>query len=196
MSFNIHTQQDPVYRKKLWKNQPHQFSQTGGAHGAAAEEPGGYLCLGHCCWIFLPGRVGEEELWLICSMHRLRTTVARLRPLTAAQTAQGLSQPRPLEIKGGLRTFRPVRCLNSSAAAEPFLNGTSSNYVEEMYHAWLENPRNVHKVRYCVMHAWKLEFAFRRMFIFTFTSRIVAQVQLMLCPAPNLLHEICVPLLW
>ncbi|TMS08231.1 2-oxoglutarate dehydrogenase, mitochondrial [Larimichthys crocea] len=78
-------------------------------------------------------------------MHRLRTTVARLRPLTAAQTAQGLSQPRPLEIKGGLRTFRPVRCLNSSAAAEPFLNGTSSNYVEEMYHAWLENPRNVHK---------------------------------------------------
>uniref|UniRef100_A0A4W3ISK3 2-oxoglutarate dehydrogenase complex component E1 n=1 Tax=Callorhinchus milii TaxID=7868 RepID=A0A4W3ISK3_CALMI len=31
-------------------------------------------------------------------------------------------------------------------AAEPFLSGTSSNYVEEMYFAWLENPQSVHKV--------------------------------------------------
>uniref|UniRef100_A0A671YPL2 2-oxoglutarate dehydrogenase complex component E1 n=1 Tax=Sparus aurata TaxID=8175 RepID=A0A671YPL2_SPAAU len=78
-------------------------------------------------------------------MHRLRTTVARLRPLTAAQTAQTLAQPRLLAIEGGLRTFQPVRRQNTSVAAEPFLNGTSSNYVEEMYYAWLENPRNVHK---------------------------------------------------
>nr|XP_033502855.1 2-oxoglutarate dehydrogenase, mitochondrial isoform X1 [Epinephelus lanceolatus] len=78
-------------------------------------------------------------------MHRLRTTFARLRPLTAAQTAQSQSQPRLLVIEGGLRTFKPARCQNTSVAAEPFLNGTSSNYVEEMYYAWLENPRNVHK---------------------------------------------------
>uniref|UniRef100_A0A8P4GRM7 2-oxoglutarate dehydrogenase complex component E1 n=1 Tax=Dicentrarchus labrax TaxID=13489 RepID=A0A8P4GRM7_DICLA len=78
-------------------------------------------------------------------MHRLRTTVARLRPLTAAQTAPGPSQPRLLPAEGGLRTFQPARRLNTSVAAEPFLNGTSSNYVEEMYYAWLENPRNVHK---------------------------------------------------
>ncbi|KAA8579206.1 hypothetical protein FQN60_000028, partial [Etheostoma spectabile] len=79
-------------------------------------------------------------------MHRLRTTVARLRPLTAAQTAQSPSRPRLLAIEGGLRTFEPARRLNtSSVVAEPFLNGTSSNYVEEMYYAWLENPRNVHK---------------------------------------------------
>uniref|UniRef100_A0A3Q3LF10 2-oxoglutarate dehydrogenase complex component E1 n=1 Tax=Mastacembelus armatus TaxID=205130 RepID=A0A3Q3LF10_9TELE len=70
-------------------------------------------------------------------MHRLRTTFARLRPLTAAQTAQRLSR--------GLRTFQPTRCPNESVAAEPFLNGTSSNYMEEMYYTWLENPRNVHK---------------------------------------------------
>ena len=81
-------------------------------------------------------------------MHRLRTTVARLRPLTAAQTAQTLAQPGLLAIEGGLRTFQPVRRQNTSVAAEPFLNGTSSNYVEEMYYAWLENPRNVHKVVY------------------------------------------------
>ncbi|KAM7368543.1 hypothetical protein PAMP_012877 [Pampus punctatissimus] len=78
-------------------------------------------------------------------MHRLRTTVARLRPLTAAQAALSLSQPRSLAVERSLRTFQPTRSLITSVAAEPFLNGTSSNYVEEMYYAWLENPRNVHK---------------------------------------------------
>ncbi|KAG5443699.1 2-oxoglutarate dehydrogenase, mitochondrial [Clonorchis sinensis] len=28
---------------------------------------------------------------------------------------------------------------------EPFLNGTSSNYLEDIYQAWLENPSSVHK---------------------------------------------------
>ncbi|XP_034048308.1 2-oxoglutarate dehydrogenase, mitochondrial isoform X2 [Thalassophryne amazonica] len=76
-------------------------------------------------------------------MYPLRTTLSRLRPLT--QTAQGLLHHRPTGIKRALRTFQPVRTLNTPAAAEPFLNGTSSNYLEEMYYAWLENPRNVHK---------------------------------------------------
>uniref|UniRef100_A0A8C2KS02 2-oxoglutarate dehydrogenase complex component E1 n=1 Tax=Cyprinus carpio TaxID=7962 RepID=A0A8C2KS02_CYPCA len=43
------------------------------------------------------------------------------------------------------RTFQPFRCYTAPVAAEPFLNGTSSNYVEEMYYAWLENPKSVHK---------------------------------------------------
>jgi len=30
-------------------------------------------------------------------------------------------------------------------AQEPFLNGSSSVYVEEMYNAWLEDPKSVHK---------------------------------------------------
>lgn len=75
-------------------------------------------------------------------MHRLRTCASRLRPLTASQTAQNLSQQRQ-----GPRTFQPARCYTAPVAAEPFLNGTSSNYVEEMYYAWLENPKSVHKVR-------------------------------------------------
>ncbi|XP_015248814.1 PREDICTED: 2-oxoglutarate dehydrogenase, mitochondrial-like [Cyprinodon variegatus] len=78
-------------------------------------------------------------------MQCLRTTVARLRPLAATQAAQSLAQCRPSMPEGGVRTLQPVRSLNESAAAEPFLNGTSSNYVEEMYYAWLENPKNVHK---------------------------------------------------
>lgn len=78
------------------------------------------------------------------AMHRLRTCAARLRPITASQTAKNLSQQRPAATP---RTFQPFRCYTAPVAAEPFLNGTSSNYVEEMYYAWLENPKSVHKVR-------------------------------------------------
>ncbi|KAF6777752.1 hypothetical protein AHF37_02848 [Paragonimus kellicotti] len=31
------------------------------------------------------------------------------------------------------------------ASKEPFLNGTSSNYIEDIYEAWLQNPASVHK---------------------------------------------------
>ncbi|KAA3678478.1 uncharacterized protein DEA37_0007214, partial [Paragonimus westermani] len=43
------------------------------------------------------------------------------------------------------------RLISSSAARyqlaskEPFLNGTSSNYIEDIYEAWLKNPASVHK---------------------------------------------------
>lgn len=82
-------------------------------------------------------------------MHRLRTCAARLRPLTASQAAQTVGQQRPITASstGGTRTFQPIRCYSAPVASEPFLNGTSSNYVEEMYYAWLENPKSVHKVR-------------------------------------------------
>ncbi|XP_063814928.1 2-oxoglutarate dehydrogenase-like, mitochondrial isoform X2 [Pseudophryne corroboree] len=44
-----------------------------------------------------------------------------------------------------LRTLLPRCCVYSSGAKEPFLSGTNSSYVEEMYYAWLENPKSVHK---------------------------------------------------
>lgn len=34
----------------------------------------------------------------------------------------------------------------AKAAQEPFLNGSSSVYVEEMYRAWCVDPTSVHKV--------------------------------------------------
>jgi len=34
----------------------------------------------------------------------------------------------------------------STAAAEPFLSGSSTSYVEDMYNKWLENPASVHAV--------------------------------------------------
>lgn len=57
-----------------------------------------------------------------------------------AQTSQSISP-----VKGTLRTFEPLRRLTAPVASEPFLNATSSNYLEEMYYAWLDNPKNVHK---------------------------------------------------
>uniref|UniRef100_A0A673KIK3 2-oxoglutarate dehydrogenase complex component E1 n=1 Tax=Sinocyclocheilus rhinocerous TaxID=307959 RepID=A0A673KIK3_9TELE len=78
-------------------------------------------------------------------MHRLRTCAALLRPVTTSQNATSFSQQRTAVTPGALRTFQPFRCYTAPVAAEPFLNGTSSNYVEEMYYSWLENPKSVHK---------------------------------------------------
>uniref|UniRef100_A0AAQ4Q945 2-oxoglutarate dehydrogenase complex component E1 n=1 Tax=Gasterosteus aculeatus aculeatus TaxID=481459 RepID=A0AAQ4Q945_GASAC len=80
-------------------------------------------------------------------MHRLRTCAVRLRPLTASQAAQTVGPQRPITVAspGGARTFPPIRGYTAPVASEPFLNGTSSNYVEEMYFAWMEDPKSVHK---------------------------------------------------
>ena len=40
---------------------------------------------------------------------------------------------------------------SSSGAAEPFLSGSSSVYVELMYEAWTQDPSSVHKV-YMYIH--------------------------------------------
>lgn len=75
-------------------------------------------------------------------MFHLRTCAATLRPLTASQAVRTLSQARP----AAARTLGQTRCYTAPVAAEPFLSGTSCSYVEEMYCAWLEDPRSVHKV--------------------------------------------------
>lgn len=44
------------------------------------------------------------------------------------------------------QAFLPIRTFVSPGATEPFLSGSNSSYVEEMYYAWLEDPKSVHKV--------------------------------------------------
>lgn len=39
-----------------------------------------------------------------------------------------------------------IRTYNVPASQEPFLNGSSSTYVEDMYNAWLADPSSVHAV--------------------------------------------------
>ncbi|XP_044268537.1 2-oxoglutarate dehydrogenase, mitochondrial-like isoform X2 [Tribolium madens] len=44
----------------------------------------------------------------------------------------------------GVLSCSTVRSYNVPAASEPFLNGSSSQYVEDMYNAWLADPSSVH----------------------------------------------------
>ncbi|KXJ27697.1 2-oxoglutarate dehydrogenase-like, mitochondrial [Exaiptasia diaphana] len=46
--------------------------------------------------------------------------------------------------KYGWTSIRPQQTA-AIVAKESFINGSSSNYVEEMYASWLENPNSVHK---------------------------------------------------
>jgi len=60
-------------------------------------------------------------------------------------------------VRGKLLRCIPVRhvlrtAFKSSAAAEPFLNGSSSTYVEDMYESWREDPSSVHK-------SWQIFFS-------------------------------------
>ncbi|XP_076876777.1 2-oxoglutarate dehydrogenase complex component E1 isoform X2 [Brachyhypopomus gauderio] len=77
-------------------------------------------------------------------MHRLRTCASRLWPLTPPQHARTASWQRP-SVASAQRTFQPIRCYTAPVTTEPFLSSTSSNYVEEMYYAWQENPKSVHE---------------------------------------------------
>lgn len=40
----------------------------------------------------------------------------------------------------------PLRQVSAPVSSEPFLNGSSTRYIEGMYKAWLEDPASVHKV--------------------------------------------------
>ncbi|XP_071506052.1 2-oxoglutarate dehydrogenase complex component E1-like [Diadema antillarum] len=93
-------------------------------------------------------------------MHRLQTLVKTGRPCVLAATRSIKSR----DLSS--RTFRPpaqdgqgrsptgvlattpganVRRYVAPVATEPFLSGSNSNYVEEMYQSWLQDPTTVHK---------------------------------------------------
>ena len=56
-----------------------------------------------------------------------------------------------LKLRGARSTL--LKCAGilrkSTAAAEPFLNGSSSSYIDEMYESWQQDPTSVHKVISC-----------------------------------------------
>lgn len=70
----------------------------------------------------------------------------------ARQVIKGVTGPKGQAFAGWLLTKNaaPIsvasRTYNVPAAAEPFLNGSSATYVEDMYNAWLVDPSSVHAV--------------------------------------------------
>jgi len=82
-------------------------------------------------------------------MHRLARELAKAtltspsavtlsRPSTSATSLSGSSIFKRL-ISADSKTYA------AAAAAEPFLSGTSSNYVEDMFESWQHDPKSVHK---------------------------------------------------
>ncbi|XP_053307214.1 2-oxoglutarate dehydrogenase-like, mitochondrial isoform X1 [Spea bombifrons] len=69
-------------------------------------------------------------------MSRLRSLTSKLKPYGVGLLVKQTTAP---------RTVLSRCCVHSSGGKEPFLSGTNSSYVEEMYYAWLENPKSVHK---------------------------------------------------
>uniref|UniRef100_A0A1B6CX51 2-oxoglutarate dehydrogenase, mitochondrial n=1 Tax=Clastoptera arizonana TaxID=38151 RepID=A0A1B6CX51_9HEMI len=78
-------------------------------------------------------------------MHRARTVLNNLVPFipTAAGPERFASW---LLGSSGSRAVcvSSARHYNTPVASEPFLNGTSGAYVEDMYNAWLADPKSVH----------------------------------------------------
>ncbi|XP_071546217.1 2-oxoglutarate dehydrogenase complex component E1 isoform X4 [Panulirus ornatus] len=103
-----------------------------------------------------PGTATEQcvasllVVWLCSVQVRPQTllTMNRARVLSymLSQTPPGTSLVTVRAwLLGGKRGKASAPPPPTALAAEPFLNGSSSNYVEEMYSAWLHDPRSVHQ---------------------------------------------------
>lgn len=95
-------------------------------------------------------------------MERARTVMRTLNPALRAASlgrsprascgpstlAVGLNRDRfgyhlPRQSSG---SYQQLASYQTRAAQEPFLNGSSGVYVEEMFRAWKSDPNSVHKV--------------------------------------------------
>ncbi|XP_053689506.1 2-oxoglutarate dehydrogenase complex component E1-like isoform X4 [Sabethes cyaneus] len=77
-------------------------------------------------------------------MHRARTALQLIsHPVGQQNFGSWLIRNPSAKLNGELIAAASVKLYNS-AAAEPFLNGSSSNYIDDMYNAWLRDPASVH----------------------------------------------------
>lgn len=84
-------------------------------------------------------------------MHRVRTVLNNLVPLAPLiHNATGPEGFASWLLRSGNASctvmVSSTRQYNAPVQTEPFLNGSSSAYVEEMYNAWLADPKSVHVV--------------------------------------------------
>ncbi|XP_055629734.1 2-oxoglutarate dehydrogenase complex component E1 isoform X2 [Toxorhynchites rutilus septentrionalis] len=77
-------------------------------------------------------------------MHRARTALQIINhPIGQQNFGSWLIRNPSSKLTNELVAASSVKLYNS-AAAEPFLNGSSSNYIDDMYNAWLRDPASVH----------------------------------------------------
>ncbi|XP_074102446.1 oxoglutarate dehydrogenase Nc73EF isoform X1 [Cotesia typhae] len=83
-------------------------------------------------------------------MYKARAVFSSLTPLAprvcgGERFASWLVRSNPtIRTSKVIVGVEPARRFASKVATEPFLNGSSSSYVEEMYNAWLQDPNSVH----------------------------------------------------
>lgn len=77
-------------------------------------------------------------------MHRARIALQLISHPTGQQNfGSWLIRNPTSKLTSELVAASSVKLYNSTAA-EPFLNGSSSNYIDDMYSAWLKDPASVH----------------------------------------------------
>ncbi|XP_031370653.1 2-oxoglutarate dehydrogenase, mitochondrial isoform X3 [Apis dorsata] len=82
-------------------------------------------------------------------MYKARTVFSTLTPLAPRMCkperfASWLVRSHPLTRTTQVIVAKSAKKYSNRVATEPFLNGSSSSYVEEMYNAWLQDPHSVH----------------------------------------------------
>lgn len=84
-------------------------------------------------------------------MHRIKDLLLRYPACRSFHELPALYRSYATSANaGGPRDLGQGRRFGTRAAAEPFMNGSSSTYVEDMYEAWQRDPTSVHKVSYLV----------------------------------------------
>lgn len=80
-------------------------------------------------------------------MHRARSIITSLNNQHSQKFASWL-----ISSKGALPSVSvtTTRAYNVPVSAEPFLSGSSANYVEDMYIAWQKDPSSVHAVSHFI----------------------------------------------
>ena len=86
-------------------------------------------------------RVRALKFWYSIKMFRLKTVWS----ISRSNIAKGYKNV-CRTCSSSSNSDKGKRKYATQAAAESFLNGSSSVYVEEMHNAWLKDPSSVHKV--------------------------------------------------
>lgn len=81
-------------------------------------------------------------------MYQAKTFLRTIQPLArcGSQNIAKKSVESSCHLSKSWLNIQFVKNYATVAAAESFLSGTSSVYIEQMYNSWLENPSSVHKV--------------------------------------------------
>lgn len=78
-------------------------------------------------------------------MHRIKDLLLRYSKCHSFHELPALYRSYATK-SGGPKVLGPGRYFGTQVAAEPFLNGSSSAYIEDMFEAWQRDPNSVHKV--------------------------------------------------